>query len=63
MKLKMPDLRKVRHVISAALILTGGFLATLTRDALAGILFIVLGVFVETAAVTIAISQQESKKQ
>jgi hypothetical protein len=59
----MPNLRRIRNALSAGLIVTGTFLITMTRDALAGILFIVLGVFVEMAAVTIALSEQDSRKR
>jgi hypothetical protein len=62
MKLKIPNLKNIRQVLSAMLVVAGASLITMTREALAGTLFIVLGVFVEMAAVTITLSEQDTKK-
>lgn len=61
MKLSIPNLRNFRHALSTLLIVTGSALTTMTRETLAGILFIVLGVFIEIAA--FAIAHQDSIKQ
>jgi hypothetical protein len=60
MKLKISNLKKLRPVFSTMLILAGSSLATMTKETLAGILFILLGLFIETAAFTV--NRQDSFK-
>jgi hypothetical protein len=62
MKLKIPNLMNIRQALSAMLVVAGASLITMTSEALAGTLFIVLGVFVEMAAITITLSEQDSRK-
>lgn len=61
MKLNASSLSRVRHVLSAILIVAGAWLSTMTGDLLAGSLLVVLGVFIEMAA--ISLGQQDSTKQ
>jgi hypothetical protein len=58
----MLNLINIRHALSVALIVTGLFLLAVDRETLAGFLFIDLGLFIEIAAITIAINEYDSKK-
>lgn len=61
MKLRISNLKNFRLAFSAMLILACSSLAMMSRETLAGILFIVLGIFIEMA--TFTINQQDPGKE
>lgn len=59
----MLNLSNIRHALSVALIVTGLSLLAMGGEKLGSFLLMDLGLFIELAAITLAINEQDSKKQ